>query len=315
MSRSTVPRGAHEVNDFIDRLAISAEFVFGVDHRNCAEQLPRKNMEVTQQQAERVLEAVKSQIGGSQSSNEEQLEKEHQFLCIATAARYLRGYKTEAKTIKQMLSTHEYRQLLHADTVGTGEQTYQTVWKELTKRHMFLGAISDHATPSSPVLVMRKKAEAFDKDDFEDYRQTFFFTLACAAHVADRELALQDPLLRQTGQWVLVMDMSGYSSKNSPPFNVSMETLRIFQNHFPERAKRIIVLDAPIVFNALWRVLKSFIDPVTRPKFVFLSRSIGEEALRQEVGDAVWDCINVDLEEGKKRSSQFMVDAGLLRPK
>ena len=261
------------------------------------------------EEAQKVLDAVKSRAAAADVS------VDSPFLSIATATRYLRGYLTVSKAAKQMFSTLQYRQLVKADKAGTDQQSYNTVWNELNKRLMFIGAARDNGNPSSPVLVMRKSSEPFDKDTAEEYRQGFFFTLDCTAKIADRELGIENPLLQQTGQWVLVMDMAGYSSKNSPPFSVSMETMRIFQNHFPERAKRIIVLDAPAVFNALWKVLRPFIDPVTRPKFVFLSRSMGEEALKAEVGEVVWECINVDLEEGKRRSCQLMVDAGFLRPK
>lgn len=113
---------------------------------------------------------------------------------------------------------------------------------------------------------------------------------------------------------MIVMDMAGYSSKNSPPLGVSMETLRIFQHHFPERAKKIIVLDAPRAFNILWRVVRPMIDSVTREKFLFTSRTLGEESLREQVGDDVLDCINMDLDKGKDESARLMVNAGFLLP-
>lgn len=253
----------------------------------------------------RILALVHGQLTSAEQSD----DKSRAFLSAGTAARYLRAYKTEAKAAKNVLATYRYRRLVHADDLGVSEATFRTVWDELKKRSMFLAALSDADHPPSPVLILRKKADAFHRPDFEDFRRAFFFTLDCAARLADRGLG---DAAAQQGQWVIVMDMQGYSSKNSPPIAVSLETMRIFQNHFPERAKRIVVLDAPRAFSVLWRVVRNMIDPVTRAKFLFTSRAIGEEALGEQVGAAVLECINMDLETGKGASAKMMVDAGFL---
>lgn len=268
-------------------------------------------MDPTAEQAKRVVEQVKQSL----MKTDDKVTSATPFLTVATATRYLRGYKDEAKAARNMLHTYRYRRLLHVDDLGTSEETFRTVWTELGKRSLFLGALSDEAQPPSPVLILRKRGEAFEKQDFEEYRRAFFFTLDVAARLADKQLGYEDGVSRQKGQWVIVMDMLGYSSKNSPPLNVSMETLRIFQNHFPERAKRIIVLDAPRTFSILWTVLRPLIDPVTRNKFIFTSRSIGDDALRQLVGNTVYECINMELEKGKEMSAKFMMDNGFLRAK
>lgn len=261
--------------------------------------------------AERVLQLLKNQL-----TDEEQNEAvAAPFLSTGTAARYLRGYKDEEKAAKNMLATYGYRRLVCAEDLGKAEATYRTVWTELGKRSMFLASLLDGTDPPSPVLILRKRGEAFEKEDFEDYRRAFFFTLDCTAKLADRSLESGDAQSEQRGQWVIVMDMLGYDSKNSPPLGVSIETLRIFQHHFPERAKRIIVLDAPRAFSILWRLVRPMIDPVTREKFLFTSRSLGEASLREQVGSVVLNCINVDLDEGKKESAKRMVDAGFLLPR
>ncbi|PXF48612.1 CRAL-TRIO domain-containing protein T23G5.2 [Gracilariopsis chorda] len=262
----------------------------------------------TREEAERVLRQAKYKLKHADDE-----EEEDPFLSTATAARYLRGYKNENVAAKNMASTYQYRRLVHANDLGTNQDTYKTVWTELAKRNMFLAAKSDGATPPSPVLILRKRGDAFDKGDFEEYRRAFFFTLDCTARIADAELAIQDPIKQQTGQWVLVMDMAGYSSKNSPPLSVSLETMRIFQNHFPERAKRIVIIDAPNAFAILWRMLSPFIESVTREKFMFLSRSQGDEELRRILGETIWGCIEMDMVKGKEISAQLMIDAGLLR--
>jgi hypothetical protein len=49
---------------------------------------------------------------------------------------------------------------------------------------------------------------------------------------------------------------AGYSRANSPPLSVSLATLRIFANQYPERLERVYFVDAPAVFSLLfggWR--------------------------------------------------------------
>ncbi|CAN8077062.1 unnamed protein product [Agarophyton chilense] len=267
-------------------------------------------MHPTIEQAEEVLRRARSHLEELGIA----VQDGDAFLTIATAARYLRGYKDEKVGSKNMASTFQYRKLVQADDLGTDYSSYKTVWTELKKRSMFLASKCDGQVPPSPVLILRKREDAFDKRDFEEYRRAFFFTLECTAKIADAEFSHKDPIEQQTGQWVIVMDMEGYNSKNSPPLSVSLETLRIFQNHFPERAKRIVILDAPRAFSILWRMLSPFMDNVTRQKFVFVSRCDGPERLKDVLGEAVWNCVQMDLQKGKETSAQLMIDAGLLRP-
>lgn len=49
----------------------------------------------------------------------------------------------------------------------------------------------------------------------------------------------------------------------------SMETLKIFQNHYPERLKHAYLMFSPWFFSATWKVLSPFIDAVTKAKISF----------------------------------------------
>ena len=73
--------------------------------------------------------------------------------------------------------------------------------------------------------------------------------------------------------WVWIMDMKGYTRANSPPLSVSLATLRILADCYPERLHRVLMVDAPSVFSIVWSALSFALDPVTRQKVVFLSSS------------------------------------------
>lgn len=63
---------------------------------------------------------------------------------------------------------------------------------------------------------------------------------------------------------------TGYSRANSPPLSVTLATLRIFANHYPERLEQVIFVDAPAVFSLLCGAIKPFVDPVTARKVRFV---------------------------------------------
>lgn len=303
-------------------------------------------MNAAHEQAERVLTCAHEILAQEHNKPRSSWKGENQpdidtaenksFLNIAAASRYLRAYGDERRAARSLASTYLYRSQLGIAKMGTGSETANIIRREMQKRSLFIGAVSDGSVPPSPVLILRKKRESFDMADFDDYRRVLFFTLECTARLADSVISCEltpaaatmsnsgcttvteianvayDDKDGQLGQWVIVMDMNGYKRGNSPPMSVTLETMRIFQRHFPERAKRIVILDAPAAFYLLWRIVNPLIDAVTRKKFVFLSRADGEDSIKRAVGPVVFNCIDLDLEEGKRISEKIMCRSGLL---
>lgn len=235
------------------------------------------------------------------------------FINEGTAARYLRAYGTVAKAARNMALTLKYRQNIGADAFGKDRQTSEIFRMEMKKRGLFIAAKSDGDVPPSPILVLRKRKEAFDMADFEDFRRFLFYSLDCTARIADIGInGDASTVVEERGQWVVVMDMANYKEANSPPMSVTRETIRIFQNHFPERAKRVVIVDAPTAFLILWRLVRLFMEPVTRQKFIFVNRLDGQEVLAEHLGKPVVDCIDMDMEHGKEWTIQTLVQMNLL---
>ena len=51
------------------------------------------------------------------------------------------------------------------------------------------------------------------------------------------------------GKMTWLLDLNGYSRKNSPPIRMALQTLHILQNHFPERLGLAVCYQTPLVFE------------------------------------------------------------------
>jgi hypothetical protein len=54
---------------------------------------------------------------------------------------------------------------------------------------------------------------------------------------------------------------------------MTMMTVLMLQNHYPERLGVLILVDAPFLFRAFWKVISPFVDAKTLKKVVFVSGS------------------------------------------
>jgi len=58
------------------------------------------------------------------------------------------------------------------------------------------------------------------------------------------------------------------------------EALSILQAHYPERLGLAVAFNPPTLFKVFWKVLKGFIDPVTRQKIMFVDKKRKQTANR-----------------------------------
>jgi hypothetical protein len=58
----------------------------------------------------------------------------------------------------------------------------------------------------------------------------------------------------------------------------------ILEQQFPERVYKIFMLDAPFIFDALWKIVSPFVDPHTRQKVAFIQ---GLDPFLQEVDKTI----------------------------
>ena len=170
--------------------------------------------------------------------------------------RYLRARRGNVDHAKKLLlNTLEWRGKMGLHDISPFSMSEFS--NEIKSGKMY---ISGNDSEGKSVMITRKKADGYD-GNYDHYIRHLCFVLesACRAMKGDQE------------SWVWIMDMKGYSRANSPPINVSIATLRILADSYPERLHKVLIVDAPSVFSFLWSAVSLALDPVTTRKVTFLS--------------------------------------------
>ena len=76
-------------------------------------------------------------------------------------------------------------------------------------------------------------------------------------------------------QYIWVCDFHKFGTSNMNP-TMAMKCLSLFARSYPERLEMMIFVEAPKLFNGLYRLLTSFVDPVTVQKLRFIKGPEGK---------------------------------------
>lgn len=99
--------------------------------------------------------------------------------------------------------------------------------------------------------------------------------------------------LMPPGQETVALLINFNDTKQGQGASVSQgtQTLKILQNHYPERLGRALISELPWYINMFFKAISPFIDPVTRTKMKFnepLIQHVPKEQLIKESGGDVW---------------------------
>ena len=97
-------------------------------------------------------------------------------------------------------------------------------------------------------------------------------------------------------QWVWVSDFFGFSTGDMHP-GMAQQFVRLSAVHYPERLGLYLVIDAPFIFEGLWRLVKSWLDPVTVQKIRFVPYDIKKGREGSKLIQALYDVFPADLAE------------------
>lgn len=81
---------------------------------------------------------------------------------------------------------------------------------------------------------------------------------------------------------------SATRSYTAPPLSQSKEVLNILQTHYPERLGKALIINVPFLVNGFFKLIKPFLDPVTKEKMKFnedMKQYVPAEQLWTEFSD------------------------------
>ena len=119
-----------------------------------------------------------------------------------------------------------------------------------------------------PIIYMRPTRENY-KDDLEGQILFLLFNLEQAIRLMPQGVH----------QLVIIVDYQGFQMSDAPSFKVTREIIKLLSSHYPERLGLALMVNAPRIFWAFWKMISPFVDPVTYSKTHFIGKKNHDKLL------------------------------------
>ncbi|XP_076894926.1 uncharacterized protein LOC143547367 [Bidens hawaiensis] len=99
-----------------------------------------------------------------------------------------------------------------------------------------------------------------------------------------------------------LIDFTGWSFSTTVPIRTAKDTIKVLQDHYPQRLAVAFLYTPPRIFEAFWKIVKFFIDPKTsqKVKFVYPKNKESVELMR-----SYFDVDNLPTEFGGKATMKY----------
>ncbi|KAG5222724.1 phosphoglyceride transfer family protein [Salix suchowensis] len=99
-----------------------------------------------------------------------------------------------------------------------------------------------------------------------------------------------------------LIDFTGWGLSVNVPIKTARDCINILQNHYPERLAVALLYNPPRIFEAFWKIVKYFLDPLTfqKVKFVYPKKEESVELMK-----SFFDVDNLPNEFGGKGSLNY----------
>ena len=152
----------------------------------------------------------------------------------------------------------------------------------------------DNNNNNSKSVVLLKMGRTSSATNPEAY-------VLCQFYFAERAFACMEALSKgRQEELQVVFDFRSYSSANSPPKALVRHAVTLLQQHYPERLKRLHILDPPFWMRALYGLLSVFLSAKTKEKIVLAaSSSLPSVEDKVEPGTNGNGCLGPDNEQDR----------------
>ncbi|GAB7358067.1 hypothetical protein MBLNU230_g0229t1 [Neophaeotheca triangularis] len=177
-------------------------------------------------------------------------DRERMFLTHECLLRYLRATKWSApNALKRLQNTLSWRREYGADTFS---HDYISPENE-TGKQLILG----YDKEARPCLYLNPGKQNTKMSDRQIHH---------LAYMLDRLIDMLPPGQEST---CLIINFKGASGGSVPTVGQARAVLNILQGHNPERLGRALISELPWYVNTFFKLISSFIDPVTKEKMKF----------------------------------------------
>ncbi|PKI83932.1 hypothetical protein MVES_001874 [Malassezia vespertilionis] len=92
---------------------------------------------------------------------------------------------------------------------------------------------------------------------------------------------------------IIVFDLSGFGMKNMD-WHALMTILQILEAYYPETLYKLYIVNAPWIFQGIWKAVSPLLDPVVRSKIIFTNKAaemknIPKDRLMSDLGGTLTD--------------------------
>ena len=92
-------------------------------------------------------------------------------------------------------------------------------------------------------------------------------------------------------KWTWIIDTHGFNLYRYSDPRTTVQLLNLLQVMYPDRLKKLLIVDVPLMFWGFYKVVSPFIDPVTKAKIHFITGSAAAQsaALAETFDLATWE--------------------------
>ena len=127
---------------------------------------------------------------------------------------------------------------------------------------------TDDGSGIMEVRVSKWNPHEYTKDEYIKY-VAFFQVMA-------------ERMLNRDTKNVVIFDMAGWAMWHGSYMGYINRLVDIAQNQYPERLRRVLLVNAPFLFRGAWSIISPWLDPVTKAKVKFVT---AVKDLREEFGE------------------------------
>lgn len=158
---------------------------------------------------------------------------------------------------------HEEFAYENEEDAALAQEYREKIESDLAKQAL---VVRGRDTEDRPVVVVEgRTVSGTDADAF----------VLARVYLTERAMATAEILSRGRNEKVVaILDYEGYQSKYAPGFAAIKQAVVVLQGKYPERLKRMIVLEPPFWARTLYNIIYPFLSKDTRQKFVMVSGAV-----------------------------------------